>query len=38
MVDIETHKLTNKMTNHFKTLFLNKRTENFPFRLEKIRK
>ena len=30
MVDIETHKLTNKMTNHFKTLFLNKRTENFP--------
>ena len=30
MVDIETHKLTNKMTNYFKTLFLNKRTENFP--------
>ena len=30
MVDIETHKLTNKMTNHFKTLFLNKRKENFP--------
>ena len=30
MVDIETHKLTNKMTSHFITLFLNKRTENFP--------